>query len=74
MVFSFWSQTYDREINNIFTVQDEIARAVTQALQVKLLGTNGQPVPSNLRSANLEAGICFSRRLSPLKRDSQPEL
>src|SRR5262249_61844254 len=27
--FQLWSQTYDRQINNIFAVQDEIARAAT---------------------------------------------
>jgi len=53
--FQLWSQTYDREINDIFTVEDEIALAATEALQVKLLGSNGQPVASNLRSANPEA-------------------
>jgi TolB-like protein/DNA-binding winged helix-turn-helix (wHTH) protein/Flp pilus assembly protein TadD len=53
--FQLWSQTYDREINDIFAVQDEIAVAATQALQLKLLGGNGQPVASNLRSANPEA-------------------
>jgi TolB-like protein/DNA-binding winged helix-turn-helix (wHTH) protein/Flp pilus assembly protein TadD len=53
--FQLWSQTYDPEINDIFAVQDEIARAATEALQLKLLGTNGQPVPPNLRSANPEA-------------------
>src|ERR1700686_5312339 len=53
--FQLWSQTYDREINDIFAVQDEIARAATDALQVKLLGTNGQPIPPDLRSANPEA-------------------
>ncbi len=53
--FQLWSQTYDREIKDIFAVQDEIARAVTQALQVKLLGGNGRPVASNLHSANPEA-------------------
>jgi TolB-like protein/Tfp pilus assembly protein PilF len=53
--FQLWSQTYDREINDIFAVQDEIARATTEALRLKLLGGNGQPVPSNLHSANPEA-------------------
>jgi len=53
--FQLWSQTYDRKINDIFAVQDEIARAATEALQVKLLGSNGQPVPSTLPSANPEA-------------------
>jgi TolB-like protein/DNA-binding winged helix-turn-helix (wHTH) protein/Flp pilus assembly protein TadD len=53
--FQLWSQTYDREINDIFAVQDEIAQAATEALQLKLLGGNGQPLASNLRSANPEA-------------------
>jgi TolB-like protein/DNA-binding winged helix-turn-helix (wHTH) protein len=53
--FQLWSQTYDREMKDIFAVQDEIARATTEALQVKLLASNGQPVPSTLRSANPEA-------------------
>ncbi len=53
--FQLWSQTYDREINDIFAVQDEIAQAATEALQLKLLGVSGQPVASNLRSANPEA-------------------
>src|SRR6202008_1726373 len=53
--FQLWSQTYDRDSNDIFAVQDEIARAATQALQLKLLGSNGQPVSSNLRSVNPQA-------------------
>ncbi len=50
--FQLWSQTYDREISDIFAVQDEIARAATEALQLKLLGTNSEPLASALRSTN----------------------
>jgi TolB-like protein/DNA-binding winged helix-turn-helix (wHTH) protein/Flp pilus assembly protein TadD len=53
--FQLWSQTYDREIKDIFAVQDEIALAATQALQLKLLGADGQPVASTSRSTNPEA-------------------
>jgi TolB-like protein/DNA-binding winged helix-turn-helix (wHTH) protein/Flp pilus assembly protein TadD len=53
--FQLWSQTYDREIKDIFGVEDEIAQAATEALRLKLLGSNGQPVASNLRSMNPEA-------------------
>src|SRR3984885_9691358 len=42
--FQLWSQTYDWEINHIFAAQDEIARAVTGALQVKLLSPNNPEV------------------------------
>jgi TolB-like protein/DNA-binding winged helix-turn-helix (wHTH) protein len=52
--FQLWSQTYDREIKDIFAVQDEIALAATEALQLKLLGGNGQPFVSTSRSANPE--------------------
>jgi TolB-like protein/DNA-binding winged helix-turn-helix (wHTH) protein/Flp pilus assembly protein TadD len=53
--FQLWSQTYDREINDILAVQDEIALAAAGALQLKLLGSSGQPVSSTLRSENPEA-------------------
>ncbi len=33
-----WSETYDRPLDNIFAVQDEIATAVVTQLKVKLLG------------------------------------
>src|SRR6266478_5182157 len=38
--FQLWTETYDREINHIFAAQDEIARAVTGALQGKLVSPN----------------------------------
>jgi len=53
--FQLWSQTYDREITDIFVVQDEIARAATEALQPELLRGNGQTVALTSRSANPEA-------------------
>jgi len=37
--FHLWSQTYDRTLENIFQIQDEIAAAVVEALKVTLLGT-----------------------------------
>ncbi len=37
-----WSETYDRELKDIFAVQSEIAGAVAKQLQVALLNQNGQ--------------------------------
>ncbi len=34
--YHLWSERYDRELTDIFAVQDEIAAAVAEALQVKL--------------------------------------
>ncbi len=39
---SVWSETYDRELKDIFAVQSEIAGAVAKQLKVALLGNNGQ--------------------------------
>ena len=36
--FHLWSETYDRELKNIFAIQDEISQAIAQALHVKLMG------------------------------------
>ena len=35
--FHLWSETYDRQLTDIFEVQDEIASAVVDALKLKLL-------------------------------------
>ena len=37
-VYHLWSERYDREIKDIFDVQDEITLAIVEALKVKLLG------------------------------------
>ena len=33
-----WSETYERQLDDIFAIQDEIAREVVEALQIQLLG------------------------------------
>jgi TolB-like protein/DNA-binding winged helix-turn-helix (wHTH) protein/Tfp pilus assembly protein PilF len=53
--FQVWSQTYDRETKDILAVQDEIALAATEALQMKLLEGGRQTVASNLYNTNPEA-------------------
>jgi len=34
--FHLWSETFDRELTNVFAIQDEIAGAIVAALKVKL--------------------------------------
>jgi adenylate cyclase len=36
--YHLWSETYDRELTDIFAIQTDIAEHVVEALQVKLLG------------------------------------
>lgn len=40
--YHLWSESYDRELDDIFEVQDEIAKSVASALKVKLLGDDSQ--------------------------------
>jgi TolB-like protein/Tfp pilus assembly protein PilF len=46
---TLWSETYDRELKDVFAVQSEIATAVTEQLKIKLLGApaKSDAVPSN---------------------------
>jgi TolB-like protein/tetratricopeptide (TPR) repeat protein len=39
--YRVWSETYSRELAGIFAVQDEVARAVVEALKVKLVPGKG---------------------------------
>jgi len=50
--YHLWSETYDRTLDDIFKLQDQIAGAVVQALKVKLLGTT---LPARAAPANSEA-------------------
>jgi TolB-like protein/DNA-binding winged helix-turn-helix (wHTH) protein/Flp pilus assembly protein TadD len=53
--FQLWSRSYDRELKDIFSVQDEIAQSTTQALQLNLLGQNLQNTNSQAYQAYLQA-------------------
>src|SRR5512132_15729 len=48
-----WTRTFDRELRDIFAVQEEIAKAVAESLKVKLFGT--QENPSQIATNNVEA-------------------
>jgi TolB-like protein/Tfp pilus assembly protein PilF len=49
-----WSENYDRELNDIFKVQGEIAEAVVRELKIKLIGSNyNMPKESDPRIYNL---------------------
>ena len=58
--FQLWSETYDRQIGDIFSVQDELARAVTGALQVKL-DAKGLALSAHTRSTNSKAYEAYLR-------------
>jgi TolB-like protein/Tfp pilus assembly protein PilF len=52
--FQFWSQRFDREMTDVFDVQDEITRAIVQQLKVELFIKERSVVRANKRE-NLES-------------------
>jgi len=42
--YHLWSERYDRQMEDIFEIQDEIALAIMAALKIKLLGAEKAPV------------------------------
>src|SRR5438094_553058 len=64
---ALWTRTFDRELRDIFTVQQEIARAVAESLKVTLLGSNeksAQMASNSVEAHNayLQAHFHFQRR------------
>src|SRR5262249_24764873 len=39
-----WGERYDRDLNDIFALQDEIAQAIVAALKVRLLAAEGRAI------------------------------
>ena len=63
---TLWSETYDRELKDVFAVQSEIATAVTEQLKIKLLGapakSDAAPSNDNLAAYNaLQQGTFYFR-------------
>ncbi len=48
-----WSETYERELDDIFAIQDEIAREVVKALKIQLLGEAPSAASTNIEAYNL---------------------
>ena len=55
--YHLWSERFDREVQDVFAIQDEIARAIVEALKIKLVGpkdiTLAKRQTDNLEAYNL---------------------
>jgi eukaryotic-like serine/threonine-protein kinase len=51
---TLWSERYDREMSDVFAIQDEIAGTIVQTLRSTLLGDLGDPTPVRY-TANVKA-------------------
>jgi Tfp pilus assembly protein PilF len=60
-----WSDKYDRKLDNVFAIEDEIAKAIATKLRVQLTGGGGQPlVPDSTN--NSQAHELYLRGLTLL--------
>ncbi len=64
-----WTESYERELKDVFAVQDDIAGAIVEALRVTLAGGGGVPVRLAGRgTANLAAYDDYLRGLYQFRR------
>ena len=52
--FQFWSEQFDRQLDDVFAIQDEISEAIVRTLKATLLGGHGA-ISAAPRSANVQA-------------------
>ena len=60
--FHIWSDTYERELQGVFALQDEITRAITNELKVKLVGVRAAPVQNSEAYELYLQGVFFSNK------------
>jgi TolB-like protein/Flp pilus assembly protein TadD len=70
--YHVWSQTYDRDFIDVFKVQDEVANAVVQALQISLMG--GPLTRQRGGTQNLEAYQLYLRAGDSTNQNSMASL
>ena len=67
--FHMWSETYDRELTDIFAIQDEISSAILEQMKLQLIG---EAAPTELAStrADVEAyNLYLAAKQNIYKRD-----
>ncbi|TAK16045.1 MAG: tetratricopeptide repeat protein [Acidobacteria bacterium] len=71
--FPLWSERYDRELADIFEVQDEIARKIAEALRITLTPQEQQAIAAK-PTENLQAYDLYLRGKSHARRVTRQDL
>ncbi|MBI4663720.1 MAG: protein kinase [Verrucomicrobia bacterium] len=71
--FHLWSETYERDMTNIFAIQDDIARAIVARLKVTLAGPAGVSSPKRHR-ADVEAYELYLKGRFHIEELTEPEV
>ena len=71
--YHLWSETYDRQLEDIFAIQDDIAQSIVTALKATLAGDEGEKlvVPT---TDNLEAYTLYLKGRFHYNKDSEVDL
>src|SRR5207253_303736 len=67
---TFWADRYDRELTDIFAIQDEITHAIVDQLKVKLLPQEKKSIKQT-RTDNVEAYTFYLRGRQFIERRSK---
>ena len=70
---SVWAERYDRELQDVFEVQDEIARSITQALRITLTPKEEKAIAQK-PTRNARAYDYYLRGRSYTRRITRPDL
>ena len=70
---SVWAERYDRELEDVFEVQDEIASSISQALRITLSPQEEKAIASK-PTENLKAYDYYLRGRSYARRCTRPDL
>jgi non-specific serine/threonine protein kinase len=71
--FPVWSERYDRELKDVFEVQDEIAQKIAQSLRVSL-SPQEQRAIAQKPTENAQAYDCYLRGRSYMRRVTRTDL
>lgn len=72
--FHIWSETYDRDLTDIFEVQDEISKIIANKLRLKLSPANKEELLIKQPTSNLEAYALFLKARFHLNKEIPTEI
>jgi non-specific serine/threonine protein kinase len=71
--FNLWSETYDRELEDVFVIQDEIANSIVEALQITLSARDQRALRAG-QSADIHAYDFYLRGRGYFRRRTEADL
>ena len=66
-----WSERYDRRLDDVFTIQDEIARTIVSTVRTNFLAEVAEPIPRRYTESVTAYGLYLRGRFSWNKRSAE---